>query len=263
MKTITASFRQGAKRITASECMWQYDYGHTLNIQGLDLPEVFEADFSSDPCRGDSITVIGMDNSVSIPDMYLESGEPVYVFFFLHEGEYDGETEYRILIPVEKRPARTAEEPDPEEQSIITQTIAALNVAADRAADQAQDAEDAKNAILNLSVEAETLSPGSDAEVHKLVDPESGEVTLVFGIPEGKQGDRGTDGKDGKDGKDGSKGDAGDKGDKGDTGAVFTPSVSSSGILSWTNNGGLNNPDSFDIVSAVLNELPIAEEGQF
>lgn len=260
MKTITASFRQGAKRITASECMWQYDYGHILNIQGLDLPEAFEADFSSDPCHGDSITVIGMDNSVSIPDMFLESGEPVYVFLFLHEGEDDGETEYRILIPVEKRPARTAEEPDPEEQSIITQTIAALNVAADRAADQAQDAEDAKDAIINLGVKAETLEPESDATVQKLVDPETGEVTIVFGIPEGKQGEPG---KDGKDGKDGRQGDPGGKGDKGDTGAVFTPSVSVSGILSWTNNGGLNNPDSFDIVSAVLNELPIAEEGQF
>lgn len=29
---------------------------------------------------------------------------------------------------------------------------------------------------------------------------------------------------------------------KGDTGAVFTPSVSADGVISWTNNGGLSNP---------------------
>lgn len=37
------------------------------------------------------------------------------------------------------------------------------------------------------------------------------------------------------------------KGDKGDAGAVFTPSVSSDGVLSWTNNGGLSNPESVKI----------------
>lgn len=37
------------------------------------------------------------------------------------------------------------------------------------------------------------------------------------------------------------------KGDKGDSGAVFTPSVSSDGVLSWTNNGGLSNPESVKI----------------
>lgn len=37
------------------------------------------------------------------------------------------------------------------------------------------------------------------------------------------------------------------KGDKGNTGAVFTPSVSSIGVLSWTNDGGLENPASVNI----------------
>lgn len=41
-----------------------------------------------------------------------------------------------------------------------------------------------------------------------------------------------TPGKDGEDGKDG---------------ATFTPSVSTSGVLSWTNNRGLSNPASVNI----------------
>lgn len=56
-----------------------------------------------------------------------------------------------------------------------------------------------------------------------------------------------------------SGGPKGDKGDKGDTGAdgaagtpgtngyTFTPAVSSAGVISWTNNGGLTNPTSVNI----------------
>lgn len=39
----------------------------------------------------------------------------------------------------------------------------------------------------------------------------------------------------------------GPAGTAGPMGAVFTPTVSSSGIISWTNNGGLTNPDSVNI----------------
>lgn len=242
MRTITATFRQGSRRITTPAGLWQYDYGQVLNIEGLDLPAVFEADFSNDPLRGDSITMIGSDNSVRIPSQYLESGDAVYAFIFLHNGDDDGETEYRIQIPVEKRPARTKEEPDEEEQSVIGQAIAALNTAVERTEALAAEAEDAKDAILDLGVEAETLRPNSQATVEKRVDEETGSVTLVFGIPEGKHGEGG---------------------DKGDAGSIFTPHVSDAGVLSWTNNGELENPDPFDVVSAVLAALPLAEEGRF
>lgn len=42
-------------------------------------------------------------------------------------------------------------------------------------------------------------------------------------------------------------GDKGEKGDKGDEGSVFTPTVSADGILSWTNNGGLDNPSPVNV----------------
>lgn len=38
------------------------------------------------------------------------------------------------------------------------------------------------------------------------------------------------------------------EGEKGEPGAVFTPSVSADGTLSWTNNGGLANPDPVNIM---------------
>lgn len=45
--------------------------------------------------------------------------------------------------------------------------------------------------IQNMQAEAETLTPGSAATVTKTVDPDTGAVTLTFGIPEGVKGDAG------------------------------------------------------------------------
>ena len=41
-------------------------------------------------------------------------------------------------------------------------------------------------------------------------------------------------------------------------GGVFTPSVSSAGVLSWTNNAGETNPESVDLAAAVIAALPSA-----
>lgn len=55
----------------------------------------------------------------------------------------------------------------------------------------AADAQAASLAIQNMDVEAETLAPGSAATVSKTVDPETGAVTLTFGIPRGQDGGSG------------------------------------------------------------------------
>lgn len=56
--------------------------------------------------------------------------------------------------------------------------------------------------------------------------------------PPGPKGDPGEGGQDGKDGA---------PGQPGENGATFTPAVSSDGTLSWTNDGGLPNPDTVNI----------------
>lgn len=42
----------------------------------------------------------------------------------------------------------------------------------------------------------------------------------------------------------------------GENGATFTPAVSPEGVISWTNDMGLANPESVNLVSAVLSALP-------
>ena len=85
---------------------------------------------------------------------YLESGDPIYVLIYMHYGEHDGKTVYWITIPIDKRPRPTNLQPNFEEQTVISQTIAALQDAAARAEQNADDAEASKEAIQNMHVQA-------------------------------------------------------------------------------------------------------------
>lgn len=58
----------------------------------------------------------------------------------------------------------------------------------DEAVAAADDAEAASEAVQDMGVDAVTLEPGSDATVIKTVDPETGAVTLTFGVPAGESG---------------------------------------------------------------------------
>ena len=79
-------------------------------------------------------------------------------------------------------------------------------------------AEAAAQSVQNMGVEAETLPEGSEAAVEKTVDPETGDVTLTFGIPTGATGATGPQGPQGIQGETGPQGQKGDKGDTGATG---------------------------------------------
>lgn len=108
--------------------------------------------------------------------------------------------------------------------------------------------------------ETVTLEPGSKAtaEVVRDGDDESGnpKYKVDFGIPRGEKGERGDKGEQGPQGEKGEKGDKGDKGDTGaqgpsgspgSNGATFTPAVDAEGNLSWTNDSGLDNPQTVNI----------------
>ena len=123
---VTKAAFGGLREVTTAP-LWQYDYGQILQITGLDLPQAFEVHFSNSRKSGETITQIGTDSQVVIPDMYLTSGADIYAFIFLHDGLTDGETEYVIKIPVRERPEPSDIEPTPEQQDAITEAIATLN----------------------------------------------------------------------------------------------------------------------------------------
>lgn len=123
--------------IAVTNRLWQYDYGQKLVISGVDLPDTFEVHFCN---RGDSTTTtqLGSDNEVEIPDIYLQKAAWVDAFIYLHATADDGETVYKISIPVQDRPEPEDVEPTPVQQDVITQAIAALNEAVSEAEGIAQ-----------------------------------------------------------------------------------------------------------------------------
>ena len=124
-----------------------------------------------------------------------------------------------------------------------------------------------------MTASAETLAAGESATAE--ITEVDGHKNIAIGVPRGPKGDDGFspnatvnkvgntatiwivdktgghsakvyDGTDGQDGQDGTDG------------VTFTPAVSSEGVISWTNDGGQQNPQSVDLVAAVISALPSA-----
>ena len=169
----------GGGRYTVTAPIVKEDYGLYLKIEGLELPSTYEVDFSNDEHSGSSVTMIGNADGVLIPSQFIKSGKDIFAFLY-HVGEDFGRTVYKFRIPNKLRPDRTNEQPTPEQQSVIDQTISALN-------DAVADAQEAQEAIENMSVSAQTLAEGSSATVTKT--EQEGVVHLEFGIPRGQTGD--------------------------------------------------------------------------
>lgn len=134
----------GGLRSTTTANLWQYDYGQVLLISGIDLPDWYEVHFSNQERDGEAKGQIGGANGVTIPDEYLTSGDDIYAYIFIHDGETDGETEYKIHIPVKERPLKVPEEPTPVQQDMITEALAALTVGVNRSETAAANAEESE-----------------------------------------------------------------------------------------------------------------------
>ena len=215
------------RRVTTQPINYQYDVRQILVIsgaEGVELPAFFTVDFCN---VGDADTqpIAGSASGVMIPDSLLQTGKNIMAYFVIAGPGTAAQTRYEITIPVNARPEGTDIDPTEDQQRQIDALIETLN-------EGVEEAEDAAEAIQNMGVEAETLPEGSEASVEKEVDPETGVVTLTFGIPtgatgatgpqgqKGDKGDKGDTGATGATGPQGPQGQKGDKGDKGDTGAT-------------------------------------------
>lgn len=124
----------------ATRILYRYDYGMILTFPGLDLPTAYEVHFSNYDDVGTTITQIGNDDGVSIPDEFLQTGLPVYCWVYLHTGEDDGETVYKVTINVQDRPQPSNGTPTPVQQDAITEAIAALDSAVEQTGADASSA---------------------------------------------------------------------------------------------------------------------------
>ena len=135
MKKITAFFEED--NYCKVSGLWQYDYGQTLSIEGLNLPKIVEIHFSLDDKNGDSITRIGLTENnittVHIPNALLENNDiasnyNIYAFIYIADAS-KANTEYRITMPVKARPKPNVSG-NPEEPEIFHEVVGAVNKAA-------------------------------------------------------------------------------------------------------------------------------------
>ena len=123
LNVVEVTFAEGATT-AISPAQYQYNYGQFLLIHGLPLPTSYEMHFANAQ-TGESTTQIGDASGVRIPDVYYQTGKPIYAWVFLHEGETDGETLYRVTIPIIQR--AKPDDLTPEAESAIEQAIRAIN----------------------------------------------------------------------------------------------------------------------------------------
>ena len=158
----------GGGRYTVTAPIVKEDYGLYLKIEGLELPETYQVDFSNQEHNGTSVTMIGNADGVLIPHQFIDSGKDIFAFLY-HVGDNYGRTVFKFRIPNKLRPDRTNEEPTPEEQSVIDQAISALNSAVEQTAqdvidadqsaqDSASSAQDSASSALSASDSAERAS---------------------------------------------------------------------------------------------------------
>lgn len=136
---VTATFNASHFAVTPS--IYRYNYGNILVFEGIEnLPTYFEVHFAN---RGDKTTTpwLGQDGQVTIPDDYLQTGKQIVAYIYLHETAADGETVYKVLIPVRDREEPEDVQPTPEQQSALDAAIEALNTSAQEAAESAESAE--------------------------------------------------------------------------------------------------------------------------
>ena len=114
---------------TCTEPSWFIDHGMKLSISGIDLPTEFECHFSNSRSVA-AKRQIGENGVVTIPDEYfLSNAAQIFCWIYLHPTVDSGVTEYEIVIPLLPRPNVDPAEPTQEQQDIVDQAIAALNVA--------------------------------------------------------------------------------------------------------------------------------------
>lgn len=188
--------------------VFQYDYGLMLVLDGVQLPADYEVHFSNKK-HGVAKKAEVTENGVKIPDEYLRSGEDIYAWVYLRNGDEDGYTVYSIQFPVISRSVEQGDNITPVEHNIIDEAIEALNEAVEQTEQNVlnypyinedkywmvYDAE--RGEFVNTGVKAQgdntfnlsvgtvsTLAPGSQATA-SITWTQGGDALLNLGLPAG------------------------------------------------------------------------------
>lgn len=146
------------------EGLWQYDYGQKLQINGLNLPAIFEVHFFWQGLENAKIMTGHTENGVSsvdIPNEALTQRRAITTYIYLSSVE-EGETTNTIQMLVNKRPAPQGFETS-EDVDLFHYTIAAV-------AEYLKQTENARDVSIDKSVESESWAHGHSAYPERNTD---------------------------------------------------------------------------------------------
>lgn len=125
---IKAYFYSG--NIARTNTVFQYNRGMILKFMDVDLPATYRVDFSNS-LTGQSKTCVGTADGVIVPLEMMAKGCTVYAWAVI-ANENSTVTVYQAMIPISPRAEPTDEAPNPEQQQVIDQLIAAMNQAVEQ-----------------------------------------------------------------------------------------------------------------------------------
>lgn len=138
------------------EGLWQYDYGQKLQINGLNLPAIFEVHFFWQGLENAKIMTGHTENGVSsvdIPNEALIQRRTITAYIYLSSVE-EGETTKTVHMLVNKRPAPQGFK-TPEDVDLFHYTIATV-------AEYLKQTENARDVSIDKSVESESWAHGHE-----------------------------------------------------------------------------------------------------
>ena len=131
MRDNTVRVELGNELFVKGPHVFQYDYGLVLIIEGIALPQDYEVHFSNKK-HGIAKKAEITQEGVKIPDEYLRSGEDVFAWVYIRNGDEDGYTVYSIQFPVIGRSVEQGDNITPVQHNIIDEAIAALEDAVEK-----------------------------------------------------------------------------------------------------------------------------------
>ncbi len=106
--TVTAKFSGKDDQVVYTKKVYQYDRGIYVHIEGLELPEKYQAHFSDSQDNTISISKNVTGSDILIPDTFLRTGKYVYIWLYLADTDDEsnnfGISIAQIIVPVEPRP---------------------------------------------------------------------------------------------------------------------------------------------------------------
>ena len=116
----------GSLRTKTTQPMYRLDVEQYLKFVDIELPANYRVDFGLSE-TGDTISMIGTEDGVLIPDNLLINSGTLHAWVWLNTGTYGGKTCYHAIIPLKQRGEITEVQPTPAQRDIIEQAIEALN----------------------------------------------------------------------------------------------------------------------------------------